>query len=443
MLSFSMSAKCTSIISLLPHLCLVWCLNTSAAEYPVQLLIRETLATHPAMRGQEFLMQSSQANVDAAKWQFYPTPSLSAEQGRFDASDPTYQGDNRVYTMRLQQPLWTGGRLTAGLDKARANEAASKGSAQDVAQNLTLSVVDGCGDFGAGELKVIAYKQSLGVHDTLLKRVQRRVKEGASPESDLLLAQSRFASTESDLAAAQTQRQVALERLRELVGRSLISPEICTVGVQFPVMIAYSSDVLVNQALDLSPALVKLKSDAESVRQDIELAKADLSPEIYVRLERQYGNFNVPGYSGVGLNRVFVGMSTRFGAGLSTVSLIDSARAKYESALTDIDTRKRQLRELVRSEHARGSSADARRNFLYTSFKDSERVAQSWDRQFLAGRKQWQDVMNAAREHAQLEVQLADATAQAWTANWRLLVLTEGVEATLKKEVAVAKQAKK
>ena len=51
--------------------------------------------------------------------------------------------------------------------------------------------------------------------------------------------------------------------------------------------------------------------------------------------------------------------------------------------------------------------------------------------------------MNAAREHAQLEVQLADATAQAWTANWRLLVLSEGVEATVKKQLVVAKQTKK
>ena len=199
----AVSARATYIfvINLFRLLCLGWCVNTAAAEFPVQLLIRETLSTHPAMRGQEFLMQSSQANVDAAKWQFYPTPSLSAEQGRFDASDPTYQGDNRVYTMRLQQPLWTGGRLTAGLDKARANEESSKGSAQEVAQNLTLSVVDSCGDFGAGELKVVAYKHSLGAHDILLKRVQRRVKEGASPESDLLLAQSRFSSTESQRAS--------------------------------------------------------------------------------------------------------------------------------------------------------------------------------------------------------------------------------------------------
>lgn len=419
------------------------CLSAQAAEDPVQLLIRETLFTHPAMRGQEFLIQSSQANVSAAKWQFYPTPSLTAEQGRFDASDPTYQGDNRVYTMRLQQPLWTGGRLTAGLDKARANEESSKGSAQEVAQNLSLNVIDACGDFGGGELKVIAYTRSLGVHKTLLDRVQRRVNGGASPESDLTLAQSRLSSTEADLSAAQTQRQVALERLRELIGRSLISPEICTVRNGFPVMVATPADQLINQALEISPGLIKLKADAEATRQDVELARADLSPELYLRLERQYGNFNVPGYSGVGLNRVFVGFSTRFGAGLSTISLVDSARAKYDAAITDIDTRKRQIRELVRSEQARGLSADSRRTMLYASFKDSELVSQSWDRQFLAGRKQWQDVMNAAREHAQLEVQLGDATAQAWTANWRLSVLSDGVEPTLKKQAPVAKQAKK
>lgn len=424
---------------------LLWALPaiTSAAQDPVQTLMREALTTHPSIKGQEYLLQSSKAGVDAAEWQFYPTPSASVEQGRFDASDPSYQGDARVYTLRLQQPIWTGGRLTAGLDKAKANEDASKGSVEDTGQTLVIGVIDACGELGASELRLMAYERSVKVHTALIERVSRRVAAGASPESDLTLAKSRYSATQSDLDAAKAQQEVALEKLRQLVGRQLGRTELCSVRNQFPVMTARPENALVNEALEASPALVKLKAQAESVKQDIELAKSDLSPEVYVRLERQYGNFNLPGYGGTGFNRVFLGVSTRFGAGLSNLSVIDAARAKYDASLTDIETRKRLIAELVRSEYARGVSAQARRKLLLESFKDSELVALSWDRQFLAGRKQWQDVMNAAREHAQTEVALADSIAAGWTANWRLTVLADGVLGALRFDFIDPKKGRK
>lgn len=51
----------------------------------------------------------------------------------------------------------------------------------------------------------------------------------------------------------------------------------------------------------------------------------------------------------------------------------------------------------------------------------------SYDRQFLAGRKSCLDVMNAARELAQTESQLADLQSTQVVVTWRLTILTRGV----------------
>ena len=60
-------------------------------------------------------------------------------------------------------------------------------------------------------------------------------------------------------------------------------------------------------------------------------------------------------------------------------------------------------------------------------------VSDSYDRQFLAGRKSWLDVMNAARELSQNETQLADLLSTQLTATWRLAIYTSGVAAVIEK----------
>ena len=98
------------------------CLSATAQAREMSLgdLVSTALAYHPQMRGQQNKQQAASAAIDAARWDFWPTPSASVEQANASASDPSYKGDNRVTYLRLQQPLWTGGRLTGNLNKAVA-----------------------------------------------------------------------------------------------------------------------------------------------------------------------------------------------------------------------------------------------------------------------------------------------------------------------------------
>jgi adhesin transport system outer membrane protein len=80
-------------------------------------------------------------------------------------------------------------------------------------------------------------------------------------------------------------------------------------------------------------------------------------------------------------------------------------------------------------EHVSARSQQQRRQSLVAGLRSIQAMVASWDRQFLAGRKTWVEVMNAARELAQAQTTLAEVDATYVAATWRLAVLSEGVAA--------------
>jgi outer membrane protein TolC len=68
---------------------------------------------------------------------------------------------------------------------------------------------------------------------------------------------------------------------------------------------------------------------------------------------------------------------------------------------------------------------------LQQSLEAADAYLKSSEIQFDNGRRSWQELMNSAREKAQLRVQLADTRAQAWLAKQRLHLNSLGLDAYL------------
>ncbi|NBP45766.1 MAG: TolC family protein [Betaproteobacteria bacterium] len=105
--------------------CLCWVFAffmCSAQAYAMSLAeaLAEALRTHPSVLTPMRQVEVARADRRVAQQQFFPTPSVSLEQVSPSAADPSYRGDKQLQLFRLQQPLWTAGRLTAGLDKSQA-----------------------------------------------------------------------------------------------------------------------------------------------------------------------------------------------------------------------------------------------------------------------------------------------------------------------------------
>jgi adhesin transport system outer membrane protein len=405
----------------------VWALAQVQTPSPtLASLVRDALASHPATQSQRALVASAAAGVDSARWQFYPTPSVSLENATTSGADPLYQGDNRVATLRLQQPLYTGGRLTAGADKAQASLDQSQAALDESRLQLSLRVVQAYGEWLSAHLKAQASQKSEDTHNRLLRQVQRRIDEGVSAESDRVLAQGRLDAVRADVTAARAQGDTALARLGQLLGRPILGDALAST-VATPRAVNAQAAALLEQALGQSAALQKALSQVRVQEATVLERRADLLPEVYLRAERQYGNFNFA--NGAPVNRLFVGVSSRLGAGLSGLSNVTAARGQLEAALAEVQVQTRNLNEQVLADHAQFMATERRLSSVQASLRSAQSVSESFDRQFLAGRKTWLDVMNAARELAHTEALIADLLATQVVVSWRLSFYTQGIEA--------------
>jgi len=400
--------------------------SINASAQKLENLIALALSSNPLTKSQQTLVESAKVGVDSAKWQFYPTPSVSVEMANTSSSDLLYQGDKRVSIGRIQQPLWTGGRLSAGVNKAEAGLAVSQASLEEARLQLGLRVVQAYGDWLSAHLKTLANEKSLATHIRLHDQVKRRVNEGTSANSDLTLAIARLEAISAELTAVRAQGEVAIARLGQFLGNPVDAASLMK-EVASPYSLTGNMQGILEQAIDINPSIIKAQATARVQEVVIDEKRADLSPEVFVRAERQYGNYTFA--NGPPENRFFVGLTSRFGAGLSTLSGIEAARLQHNAALTDIEVQTRAVNEQVLSDYALAQSIASRIAAVYKSLSAANDVLSSYNRQFLAGRKSWLDVMNAARELTQTETQLADLHATQVVVTWRLGAYTRGIGA--------------
>lgn len=385
-----------------------------------------SLASHPAITSGQAQERAAQASLERANWEFFPTPSVGLERNYASPTDRSYTGDANVLTLRLQQPLWTGGRLTATKQRAQAGIAMSQAGLEEARLQIALRVVLTYAEWLAAHMKMAALDTSLSTHVRLNQQVGRRIAQGLQPENDQTLVQSRLQAVQADMAALQAQSATSLARLAQLTGRKVDSPALSRhiakpyaplITAPLPAALAISSSI------QKAKALAQMQSFAVAER------RAELSPEVYLRAERQYGSTSFA--NAAPENRLFIGVSSRFGAGLSSLSNVDAAQAQYQAALADVEVQVRAVSEQVTSDAAMLLDYERRLLALQAAKSASAEVADAYDRQFLSGRKTWLDVMNAARELAQTETQIVDAQSSVLTLSWRLALYTKGTSGVM------------
>jgi adhesin transport system outer membrane protein len=406
---------------------LVFVMPRTVFALSIEDVIKATVEAHPAIQSQLAQLDASLADVQTARQQFYPTPSISVEQVSSSAGDWQYGQKSTVQAYRLQQPLWTGGRLTAGLDKAQANSKVASENVNDVRQQMAFRAVQAWSEWYLAALRVRAQGLSVETHERLMGVVRRRVAEGAMATSELSLTQSRLDQAIAQQQSFLAQQKVARLKVSQLIGRSLNAnelPELVNLAVQC------RADTLSDRAIEASAALKKINAQQESLGFEVKERQAELKPEIYLRLERQRSPYQ-SGTVMTTFDRAYVGFSSRFGAGLSNLTAIESLEKRRNALTAEYEAAQRNLLEAVQSEQEQLESITARLPLLRNAMEASSQTAQAWDRQFLAGRRAWIEVMNAAREMAQAEIDFGDANASQISSQWRMSIYCGELQDTL------------
>lgn len=368
-------------------------------------VLQSALDSHPVIMGKRSAQTGAQADQKGAEWLRYPTPVIEAAT----------QGGGKKDTglVRIEQPLWTGGRITAAIDAAGSRLESADAAVDEAKRDMSLKVIAAYTEALRQKAKQQYAKNGVEEHEKLLGMIHRRVTNQVSSLADQNLANSRLHLAANDLSLSNQALNNALAQLSQLSGKTVVG--ISEQGMReqsAPV----SLDAALSQELAYSPTLRRLASDEEAANADVDAKRSAYMPSLSLRLEKDMGQ----PYA----SRAMLVLQAQPGAGLSAVAGVDSAISRRETARLARLAAERDVRDSVTLDWNEWVAARMRLDNANQTSTMSTEVFESYTRQYVIGRKSWLEVLNAMREATQSQFAVEDARAQALAASLRLRAQT-------------------
>jgi adhesin transport system outer membrane protein len=410
-----------STMTWLAQNCILACLavlsaNAWAAPITFDQALQAALSTHPLVQGKRSAQDAAKADQEGAEWQRYPSFSVEANAAT---------GGDNASVFRLDQPIWNGGRIQAGIDAAGSRHSAAGTAIDETRQELAIKVITASGEVLRLRERQKHAQASVGEHEKLLAMIRRRVQQEVSPLADQRLAESRLYSTLNELSVTNQGMRNALTQLGQLTGETIT--EIDTASYVDAASAAPLIDDLARateRALAHSPVLRRLSFESEAANADIDSKRSAYMPQLALRLESTQGSISD--------NRALLVLQAQPGAGLSARSGVNAAVARRESTRQAMEAAQRDVRQQLALDWNEWTAARARAENAEQVRSTSAEVSESYARQYTAGRKTWLDVLNAVREATQAELNLVDSRSQMHAAMLRLKVQTGALDLAAK-----------
>lgn len=375
-----------------------------AAQLTLEEALVSSVKSHPSIAAKQSERTAAFKKLDFAERQRYPGLSAQTAQDSLGS---------RVTTLRVEQPLWTGGRITGEIDIAHATIRQAEASLVQAEQDIMMKVVTAFTELGRVQARQVAAQSNVEEHQRLVNMIQRRVDSMVSPASDGVQANARLAQARAELTQLEALAVKARATLAQAIGTSV---DRISLPPRRP-MSEYSLDTLLAAALDFAPSLIRLEGELQAAVADIQVRRSSALPQVKMRLDHTRGG-NSPG------TQVYIALDVQTGAGFSVAASVQEAEARRDAIQSQVEAIRRDITESVSADWADLKSLNQQSSDLLTQVKSTTAVFDSFVRQYAVGRKGWNDVLNAQREVAQARFQLADADWGALRSALRLQLVT-------------------
>lgn len=365
---------------------------------------------NPSMKAARLGIRAAHTDIRAAKWLY--GPSVSVTGYAFEGGSSVIRGNNVTANLTVDQPIYQGGRVGASIDRAKASERQSEAVTDETAQDLALRVTNTYFTLVSANARIRALGAGLEEHRTLVGSIERRVAQEVSPRVDLELAKSRTNQLIEQQTTAKAQAVAALQQLRVLLGDPAYMP---AADPRYEPAVHHPDAAnSVDSATRCSPVRKRLQAEALVARADQKLARSDYLP----RVSAQFNTNEVTG------NRVGIAVSAGTSGGLSQFEAERSARLRRQAAEIRVGAADIELQTDLAGDFAENSNARERIASGRAAAESARAVTDSFQRQFVVGRRSWLDVMNIALEVTQADVAVKDAEVSAMASAARIQLRT-------------------
>lgn len=386
-------------------------------------LVTAAIRNHPAARSAQAKRRAALQDVAAAERSKWPTLTATTESKVGGAT-----AASQAMTLRIEQTLWDNG---AGDSRISAIATTADISALQVTleqQDLAVQTINAWEAMLSAQRRLNAANITVTVIEGFKAQMTRRVDSQASPAIDLALVEARLLQTQVERLAATNGLRMALQSLSRLTGMTQLAerawadaPQVAAplsrAGVTaFQLQLrAVDRDALSNN----HPLVQKAQLEYAVANAQLKAKLADRWPQAYARIEQPLANNPITGSNQASY---LVGLRYAPGAGFSTQLEAAALAERLEAQSHDIEAATRTVTQLIFDDEQTFETNAIQAQAQSASLLGSQQVLASYERQFQAGRKTWQDLLNAAREVAQNEFNLSDAQSAMQGAMYRLQV---------------------
>ncbi len=385
--------------------------------YSVDELVDFSIRSHPSIMASKQAVRGAKAGVNGAWWNYFPTPKVSSHYTKDKIGG---------VTLSLEQPLWTGGKLDSAMDMAVANQKDSEAALEENAYNLVDSLLNSLKVYLTAQGNLEALYEGQKQLQILEGMLSRRIAAGVSAKADMDLLKARLYQMETDISLAKTRRQTSLSQLELLTGKRF--------GQSFSIEssaphLNKSLDEIIERVLNTHPSLYRYNAKISYAKAEKKKAKSVLWPDLMIVAQKNYGSSSVYEDLKSDDSAIYLSLQASPGAGLSSISGIEASEAKVIQLSQERVSKKQELMEKTMFAYNDYISALRRVDVQSQSIGSAQKVFASYTRLFLAGKRQWLDLVNASRELTQNEISFSDIKATLSVSSYQLALLSGELKA--------------
>jgi outer membrane protein TolC len=325
-----------------------------------------------------------------------------------------------AYSFRLEQPIYTFGKVGAALDAAREQLSAVKQDVRSVESVVARDVVVAYYDLLLARERLSVFEAERASRERQLERVRDRLALEDATRLDVLNAEVALANLRPQILGAQNEEAVSLARLNEVLGRAIDAPLelVETLRLPDPLPVVPGYEVLLNQASRTRPELLRFEYGRRVLEAGQRATRADTLPDLSASGNIGVSSFDVNNLGKLSYRNWNVGVFLRWTLfdGFRTSSAVARLKSQVkQSRLEEAAFRNALAREVERSsgEWRRGLEAVEVAELASEQAREAQRLAEE---SFQWGAASVLEILEAERSVQQAELSRAEAYYVALTA---------------------------
>jgi adhesin transport system outer membrane protein len=353
-----------------------------ACSTPFGELLSEGLRTHPSITVSKKLMLASDLQLSSANWAYYPTPTI----------DISGSLTNTRATVRIDQPLWDGGRIDASYANAEAQKEEALHSHAETQYQLIEDYIQTLKKYLQAQSKIAIMGAGLQQLGSIMHTIDRMIEADELSVADKNLLNTKIADIHSKLTIANAEFDVAKIKFEILTGKEIKCAVVLTDNSIFSG--GMNIEKLVDDSLYSHPALRILDAKIQSAESGIASANSKLWPTLKLRAEHSKGAL-YDSDSGEDVTLVYLALEMSTGAGASALTEVERSKVNVLKVKSQKLAKEKQVIDALMSNYTQFVAVKSNIQIVSNDVDVAEQVFDSNKRMFFLQQKKWIDMVNA------------------------------------------------